>query len=85
MKTSQAPLVEPIAVRDTFVSGMASVEPVGPDLYRLTFYAEGHCAFDGREERAVVARFIIAGTTIRHSITFVLKEMARRVFAPANS
>lgn len=84
MSMTQAPLVEPIAVRDIFVSGMASVDNVGPDLYRLTFYAEGHCAFDGREERTVVARFIIAGTTIRQSINFVLKEMTKRVLCPAN-
>lgn len=85
MQTIHAPLVEPIAVRDTFVSGMASVETVGPGLYRLTFYADGHCTFDGRIERTIVARFIIAGETIRHSITFVLKEMGKRVLSPANS
>lgn len=85
MGDEDAPLVEPTAVHDIFVSGMARVDGVGPDLFRLTFYADGVNSFDGRKERTVVARFVIAGITIRRCITYVLAQMARRVLHPANS
>jgi hypothetical protein len=79
-----APLVEPTAVHDIFVSGMARVDNVGPDFYRLTFYADSVNTFDGRPERTVVARFVIADGTIRRCIKYVLAQLARRMLRPAN-
>ena len=64
---------------------VARVDGVGPDLFRLTFYTDSVNTFDGRPERMVVARFVMNGITIRRCITYVLGQMARKVFSPANA
>ena len=76
MGAPEPPLVETQAVHDIFVSGVAQVDPVGGDIYRVTLYADSYCAFDGRRERNVVARFIARDQTIRDSSAFVAARIS---------
>lgn len=78
------PLVEPTVIRDTFVSGVARMDIVGPDFYRVTFFSNGHCTFDGREERTVVARHLMAGDVVRAVASFTIKAVSKRILIAAN-
>jgi hypothetical protein len=60
----EIPLSEPVAVVDTFVSGVAYVEELSPNLYRVVYYADQRAVYDGSRERAVAARFIVSGETL---------------------
>ena len=82
--SSAVPYVETIAVRDVFVSGVSSVSIVGKDLYRVTFYAESICSFDGRRERTVVARIILGRDAIFQSRDAVFGAVDKHRLFPDN-
>lgn len=81
---ASAPLVEPEPVRDIFITGVARVDTVGAGLYRVTYFADGKCTFDGRDERIVVARLVMTNETITTGRQFVIAEMAKHSLVPAN-
>lgn len=56
------PVIEPIAVPDTFVSGVLSVDDLGGDLFRVTAYAIQRCP-DG-ECAVIVSRHVMHATTM---------------------
>lgn len=78
------PLVETQAVHDVFVSGVARVDAVGAGIFRLTFFTESHCSFDGRKERNIVARFIVSAETIATNREVIAKEIAKFSMQAAN-
>lgn len=84
MSSAEPPLVETQAVHDIFVSGVARVDPLGSDIYRITFYAENYCTFDGRRERNVVARFVIHDCAIKRGRAFVSASISQLKLAAAN-
>lgn len=51
--------IEPIAVTDTFASGVARVEPLGNGLVRLTFYARRSSLYEDATHGEIVARIVI--------------------------
>jgi len=85
MMKLQTPLTEPHAILDIFVSGMARADRLAGDLYRLTFYADSICAFDGRAERIIVSRFVMAASTINDVSSFVAKAMEKSTIVAANN
>lgn len=56
--------IEPIAVTDTFASGVARVEPLGNGLVRLTFYARRRSFCDETDQGEIVARIVIPVHTL---------------------
>jgi hypothetical protein len=54
-------LVEPVVIRDTFVSGLARIEDVGGGNFRFTFYTTQRSTLftDERVEHVVVARIVM--------------------------
>ncbi len=55
-EAKQRRLIEPYAVQDTYVSGLAEVEDIGGGNYRFTFFCREH--HDDHEEWTVVAKLI---------------------------
>lgn len=51
--------IEPLAVADTFASGVARVEPLGNGLVRLTFYARRASLHENATHGEIVARIVI--------------------------
>ncbi|MFA7282151.1 MAG: hypothetical protein WC100_18870 [Sterolibacterium sp.] len=49
---------EPIAVIDTFTTGIARIEEIGGNI-RFTFYADQKSLYSGERERVIVSRLII--------------------------
>lgn len=64
-------LVEPFAVADTFVSGLAEVEDIGHGCFRLVWYSRSK--HDGREELQVVAKFVMAAG----EVPLAMRKMAK--------
>lgn len=60
-RRDEAPLAEPIAVIDTFATGVGRIEEVAPNLYRLVLVVDQHTAYDGSRERVIVARIVCTG------------------------
>lgn len=54
------PLVEPIAVMDVFISGVASVEDIGDGMIRVVFYSKRKNCHDGAFERVIVASLVVS-------------------------
>lgn len=78
------PLVEPVAVQDVFVSGIASIEAVGP-CARFTLFVDSRVPEAGGAPcRNVVVKVILPlealPTCIRQAIVFAAAQM----LAPAN-
>ncbi len=84
MGVVEPPLVETQAVHDIFISGVARVDPVGGDSFRVTLYADVFCAFDGRKERNIVCRFIAHKDTIKAGSAFVTTRISTLELQAAN-
>lgn len=69
-------LVDPIAVPDTFVSGLGNIEDLGCGCFRFTFFANQKSLIDGRCERVVVARLIGPASTARACSETALELLA---------
>lgn len=68
-------LVEPVAIADTFVSGVGCVDELAPNLFRVVYYTTQKTNYGNDRENMVVAKFIVtletllamsAATTTRH-------------------
>lgn len=55
---------EPIAIPDTYVSGLADAEQLSPGLWRLTFFSRQRSLYDGEPENIAVAKFVVTGDAI---------------------
>jgi hypothetical protein len=72
------PVIEPIAVTDTYVSGVACVEDLGDNMFRITHYAVQRCP-DGQTDYAViVSRIVASAATIRAGREHVIREVDKR-------
>jgi len=60
-RRDEAPITEPIAIIDTFATGVARIEEVAPNLYRLVLVSEQQAAYDSGRERVVVAKIVCTG------------------------
>jgi hypothetical protein len=61
MFSDHVALVEPIVIRDTFVSGLARIEDAGGGNLRFTFYTSQRSTMftDERTEHVVVERIVM--------------------------
>ena len=59
------PLVEPVAIQETYIDGIARIEQVGPNL-KLTFFSlQRPSSGDEYElERVVVAKFVMSAKAV---------------------
>lgn len=77
MSCSGIPVIEPIAIEDTFISGISQIETVG-SCVRFTFYAM-HTSRDGHEvERVIVDKLIIALDDLPKAVGKALRYLAAR-------
>jgi hypothetical protein len=72
------PVIEPIAVTDTYVSGVACVENLGGDLFRITHYAVQRCTDSGMDCAVIVSRIIATEATIKSVREYVIREMDKK-------
>jgi hypothetical protein len=82
------PLIEPYAVPDTFASGVAFVEELAPNLFRVVLCAEGRQTYGNERERAVVARLIVTGealASIAQSAAETLKMQPDAIDVPEHA
>lgn len=82
-----APLVEPIAVPDTFCSGLARIEDLGACL-RFTFFTLQRPVHAGDEhamERVVVARLVLSNEATTAAALKALVATGTHVFAKLSS
>lgn len=75
MFTNGLPVIEPIAVPDVFISGVACCEPLGNDLFRLTHYAAQRCPETGRDVAVIVSRLIATTFTLYTGRDYVFREV----------
>lgn len=64
--------VEPVVIPDIFVSGIANVEQLSQDVFRLTFYADQKSPIDGVSEQIIVAKLIVT----REALAMIEREKA---------
>lgn len=82
-------LSEPIAIADTFVSGVGCVEELAPNLYRVTYFANQKFHYgSGEVEKVVVAKFIVTLDTLlamSNATTARQEQAAETAGLPASS
>lgn len=76
-KTATLPLVETVAIQDTFATELSSVEKLGPNL-RFVLSAIGHCYPDGPHERVIVAKIVMPASCVYDAI-----KLAEEALEPA--
>ncbi|ORE97472.1 hypothetical protein [Aurantimonas sp. 22II-16-19i] len=59
MSGALPPIVETVAVVDTFCSGIVACDDIGGGVVRLTFFSLQRCPFTGEAQRAVQARLVL--------------------------
>jgi hypothetical protein len=72
------PVIEPIAVTDTYISGVACVENLGGDVFRITHYAVQRCTDGGMDCAVIVSRIIATEETIKSVREYVIREMDKK-------
>lgn len=78
MGCAGVPLVEPFAVQDSVVSGIAHIEPVGKSLVRFYLYIE-HTPIDGSPpERLLVCKIVICLDDLPKAVRKTLRFMAEK-------
>jgi hypothetical protein len=75
------PVIEPIAVTDTYVSGVACVEDLGDDMFRITHYAVQRCPDGTTDYAVIVSRIVASAATIKASREYVIRETEKRSHA----
>lgn len=78
MGREYAPVVEPIVVQDTYVTGLHDVEGVGEGAFRFTFIVTQKSIFDHRTEHVVVARLVLHRRAVYHAAKWALKAIGAR-------
>jgi len=68
-------IIEPIAVPDTFVSGVLSLEDLGSDLFRITAYAVQRCPHENKDYAVIVSRHVCTGMTIRRNAASLVESV----------
>lgn len=71
-----APISEPIAVPDTYVSGIAHIEQMGGGLMRFTLFAGHHNLSDNEPERVIVSRIIMTKEDVKKAMLAVELALA---------
>jgi hypothetical protein len=77
-------LIDPDRVNDTFAEGTASIELIGADCVRFTFYATRNLG-EGDVDRQVVARIIAPISAIPNILSQTNAVLAGRPFITASS
>jgi hypothetical protein len=75
------PVIEPIAVTDTYVSGVACVEDLGDNMFRITHYAVQRCPDGVTDYAVIVSRIIASAATIKASRDYIIRETEKRSHA----
>lgn len=59
--------LEPFYVEDKVVAGLAMVDELAPNLFRVMFYSEqrGLYCSPGEKERTIVAKFVMTADTMK--------------------
>lgn len=70
-------LSEPVAVQDTYVSGLSHIEDLGDGNYRLTFYTTRQSTYGGTEHNVEV-RLVATLPTIIAGIRTCLMTLGHR-------
>lgn len=76
MSCSGIPVIEPIAIEDTFISGISQIETVG-SCVRFTFYVD-HTGGGRDPERVVVDKLVIALDDLPKAVGKALRYLAAR-------
>lgn len=72
---SHLPLVEPIAVLDVFISGIAEAEELEDGMIRLICYSKRKNPHDSSMERVVVASIVMTKETLVRNILVCAKPV----------
>lgn len=75
---ANAVYTEPIAVADTFVSGLADIEDLGDGNYRLTFFARRKSLDYHTAECEVVSRIIMPSSAVMATVKATMIAMGIR-------
>lgn len=75
------PLVEIEPVKDTFITGVAKVDLMGPNA-RITLYVKQHGTNGDPDENVVVGRIVLAIEDIPGCVKTVLLATCKRVTIP---
>jgi len=78
MNNKNLPLVESIAVPDTFISGASDIEDLGGGVYRFTFYALQRSCITGTTERVIVSKHICSWEVASQICNLGLHSLNRR-------
>ncbi len=78
MSTAPAPLVEPIAVQDVYVSGVSEAEDISDGLLRLTFYANQR-SVTGDRERVIVDRVVLSAGAAEALVIILMEALGLRL------
>ena len=78
---SHLPLVEPVAVLDVFISGIAEVEEMGDGMIRLVCYSKRKNPCDCSIERIIVASLVMTKETLVRNMFACAKPVAVSVVA----
>lgn len=76
---SELPLVEPIAVQDIFISGIAEIEDIGDGMFRYVLYTVRTNPHDRTTERVVVASLVMTKESIARNLFISASAMGLSV------
>lgn len=70
------PLVEPAIVPDLYVSGLAYVDELENDNFRLTYFTKQRSTYDGgSHDMVIVARLVVSREVIIKNITKIMTAL----------
>ena len=84
MFTNGLPGVEPVAVPDVYISGVACVEPLGNGMYRITHYAVQHVHGIQQDCAVIVSRLIASIDTMRAGRDYIFSEVDKPRLVASN-
>lgn len=77
----ELPMVEPIAVLDVFISGIAEPEELDDGMIRLVCYAKRRNPHDNTIERVIVANLVMSRETLVRNMLLCAKPATLCVVA----
>jgi hypothetical protein len=77
MNNKHLPLVETLAIPDTFVSGLAEMDDLGGGQYRFTWYVLQRSPLTGQMERSIVAKFVCSAEAAMSACSFATQLIGR--------
>lgn len=71
--------IEPVFVPDVFVSNIAYMQEIAPDIWRVAFYDQQISPLDGSAENVIVAKLVLTRASGISCSKRAFKEFAVRV------